>query len=68
MAATVPVVAGALASALPMIASWLPDLRFVSAIAGMGGQATVPGVTVAASAALAFLLLAFTGLSTRAEN
>ena len=62
------VAAGALASALPTVASWLPDLRALSGVAGIGRYATLSGVTVAASAALAFLLLALTGLLTRADG
>ena len=68
IAASAPVAAGALASALSTVASWLSDLRVVSAVAGIGGYATLPVLTVAASTALAFLLLALTGLSTRADN
>ena len=50
------------------VASWLPDLRAVSGVAGFGRYATLSGVTVVASAALAILLLALAGLLTRAED
>ena len=62
----VPVASGALASALPTISSWLAELRFVSAV--IGGYATLPGVSLAASAALAVLLLASTRAVTRADR
>ena len=68
IAVAAAVATGALASALPTVASWWPDLRAVSAVAEIGRYATLPGVTVAASAAFAFLLLALTGLLTRAED
>lgn len=63
-----PVAAGALVSALPTLVSWQPDLRVVSAVGELGGYVTLSGVTVAASAGLAFLLLALTGLLTRADG
>ena len=58
MAATVPVAAGALATALPVVTSWLAELRVVPAVAEFGGYVTLPAITVAASAGLALLLLA----------
>ena len=66
--AVVPVASGALASALPTISSWLAELRFVSAVAGIDGYSTLPGVSLAASAALAVLLLASTRAVTRADR
>jgi hypothetical protein len=68
IAAVVPVASGALASALPTISSWLAELRFVSAVAGIDGYSTLPGVSLAASAALAVLLLASTRAVTRADR
>ena len=58
IAVMVPFAAGALASALPVVAAWLAELRVVPVVAGIGSYAMVPGVTVAASAALAVLVLA----------
>ena len=58
IAVAVPVAARALASAVPVVATWLTELRVVSSVAGIEGYATLPGVTVAASAALAVLVLA----------
>ena len=66
MAAMALVAAGALASVLPAAASWLAELRLVPAVTGVGGQVAVSGVTVAASAGLAILLLALARLLTRA--
>ena len=68
MAAAAPVVAGALASALPTLMSRLPELSIVSAVAGTGGHVSLVGATVVASAALAVLLLALTGLLRRADG
>ena len=68
MVAAAPVVAGALASALPTLMSRLPELSIVSAVAGTGGHVSLVGATVVASAALAFLLLALTGLLRRADG
>jgi len=64
----IAVAAGALASALPTVLSRLPELSVVSAVAGICGHVSLAGATVAASAALAFLLLALTGLLTRADG
>ena len=58
IAVMVPVAAGALSSAFPVVAAWLAELRVVSVVAEIGGYATLPGMTVAASAALAVLVLA----------
>ena len=52
------IAAGALASALPIIASWLAELNVVPAVAEVVVRGTLPGVAVAGSAALAVLLLA----------
>ena len=68
IAVAAAVAAGALASALPTVLSRLPELSVVSAVAGIGGHVSLAGATVAASAALAFLLLALTGLLTRADG
>ena len=68
IAVMVPVAAGALASAFPVVAAGLAELRVVSAVAGIGGYATLPGMTVAASAALAVLALALARLVTRADG
>ena len=67
VAATVPVAAGTLASVLPSVASWLAEFRVVPMIEGMGSYAALPMAAVA-SAALAILLLALTGLLTRADG
>ena len=56
IAAMVPVAAGALASALPTISSWLVELHVVSAVAGIGSYATLPSVAGAASVVLVFTL------------
>ena len=59
VAAVVPLAAGVLASALPVVASWLAELRVAPVFTGIAGYATLANLTaVAASAALAFLLLA----------
>lgn len=70
IAVLVPVAAGALASALPVVAAWLAELRIVSVVAEIGGYAALPSVTVTvtASAALVFLLVALAGLVTRADR
>ena len=68
IAVLVPVAAGALASALPDVATWLAELRVVSLVAGIGSYAMLPGVTVAVSAVLVFLLVALAGLVTRADQ
>ena len=68
IAVLVPVAAGALASALPVVATWLAELRVVSVVAGIGGYAALPSVTVAASGTLAFLLVILAGLVTRADK
>ena len=67
LAAMAPVAAGALASVLPA-AAWLAELRFLPAVTGVGGQAAVSAVTVAASAGLAILLLALARLLRRADG
>lgn len=67
VAATVPVAAGTLASVLPGVASWLAEFRVVPMIEGMGSYAAMP-MAVMAGAALAVLLLALTGLLTRADG
>ena len=54
IAVAAPVAAGALASVLPFVGSWLAELR----LAEFGGYATLSGMTVAVSAGLAVLLLA----------
>ena len=58
MAATVPVAFRVLASVLPMVASWLTELRAVPAVAEFGGHAALPAITVAVSAGLVLLLVA----------
>lgn len=58
IAAAVPFVAAGLASALPGVVSWLGELRLMPVVAGIGGHVTLPGVTVATSAALVVLVLA----------
>ena len=68
IAAVVPVASGALASALPTISSWLAELRFVSVVAEFAVRGTLSGMAVAASAALAVLLLASTRAVTRADR
>ena len=68
IAVMVPVAAGALASALPVVVAWLAKLRVVSVLAEIGGYATLPSVTVAASAALVFLLVSLAGPVTRADE
>ena len=66
LATMAPVAAGALASVLPAAAAWLAELRLVPAVTGVGGP--VSGVTVAASAGLAILLLALARLLGRADG
>lgn len=57
IAAMATVTAGALASVLPIIASWLDELVVVPAVAEIVVRGTLPGAAVAGSAALAVLLL-----------
>ena len=68
IAVVAPAAAVALASALPLVSTWLSELRVVSVVSELGGYAMFPGMMVTASAVLAFLLFALAGLVTRADG